>query len=285
MRLKYKHIAGVLLSKIRSSWHNAIPDISSLWKEGDVDMWSFLFKKGFHQAEDSNNTFFALAEAIKDGNTNLVSFLLKKGANPFFEIDEYYIEKRTSTRKRAQMTPGMFAVSFGQNMVKLLIGKNKKILNYESTEGETMFSWAVRNNNLEFAKYLISAGANVKQDHGGIDGNYPIHNAVNYRNYEMIELLLKNKVDINVTNERGESVLHIAFDCAGSIDERFKMIKYLCTLGVNPNLKANYSRGPYTPFDTAMDYKRCVRGEINKQEYQEIANFLKNYETEYNNKK
>lgn len=286
MESKYKNIAGVLLSIISNDYNNAIRGISYLWRHENIDMWEFLFENGLHQKRGSdNNNFFALAEAVKNNDMKLVSFLLGKEVSPFFEINGTYIEKGTCTQKKVKKTIGMLAVETGFDMVKFLINKNKMILAHESSEGETMLSWAVKNDNLEFAKYLIVVGAFVKQNYGGIDGNYPIHSAVRYRNYEMIKLLVENGADVNVTNARNESVLHIAFDCHGSVGERFEIIKYLCNLSVNPNTKAKYSKGGFTAFDTAMDYKKCILGEESKQQYQDIADFLKNYEKEYNSRK
>lgn len=284
MESKYKNIAKILLSVISNNYHDAVREISSLWKHGDIDMWEFLFENGLHEKRGvDNDKFFALVEAIKNNDTNLISFLLKKDVGPFFEIDGTYTEKGTCTPKNVKKTIGMLAIEKELNIAKLFIYNNKKILDHESSQGETMFSWAVKIDDLESAKYLISEGACVKQNYGGIGRNYSIHNAVKNRNYEMIKLLVKNGVDVNVTNARNESVLHIAFDCNGFLGERFEMIKYLCNLGVNPDIRARYNK-PLTPFGVAMDYKRCVMGETGKQEYQEIADFLKKYEEKYNDR-
>lgn len=285
MKPNYKNIANVLLSKIWEDFTCRNSNISSLWTKNGVDMWQFLFEKGLHEIKDHEDSFFALAAGIECNNLTLVSFLTEKGVNLHFEIKGDYSDKdNPHVRKETQKTPGMLAIEKGDlKLIKHLISV-ENIVNWESSEGETMFSWAVKYDKYEIAKYLIEVGAIVKGYHHGIGENCPIHNAVRNRNYDMVKLLIENGADVNVVNERKESIFHIAFDCSGQPKEKFEMIKFLANLNVNPNLKAIYEHKQYTPFEVAKDWERDIMGEFSKKEYHEISDFLKDYEKEYNNK-
>jgi uncharacterized protein len=95
-----------------------------------------------------------------------------------------------------------------RNQVRALIAQ-KADVNGAQGDGSTALHWAAFNDDLETAKMLVAAGANVKAV-TRVDALTPLFMAAKNGNAPMIELLLKAGADASVTDEHGTTALMTA---------------------------------------------------------------------------
>ncbi len=76
--------------------------------------------------------------------------------------------------------------------------------------GMTALLYAARQNDLESARILIAAGANVKQ--GAADGSSPLLVAIMNEHYALAKYLLEQGADPNATDDKGRGPLYAAID-------------------------------------------------------------------------
>jgi len=108
--------------------------------------------------------------------------------------------------------------------------KEKVDVNTAAPDGTTALHWAVRSDDIESAKLLLQAGANVRlTDRYGIT---PLKLAAENGNAAMIEVLLKAGADPNAAMPTGETVLMTAAH-TGKPDA----VSMLLTHGAKPNEK------------------------------------------------
>ena len=110
--------------------------------------------------------------------------------------------------------------------------KEKAPINATATDGTTALHWVVRADDIETAKLLLQAGADVRlADRYGIT---PLKLAAENGSAAMIEVLLKAGADPNTTLPTGETVLMTAAH-TGKPDA----VSMLLTHGAKPNEKDN----------------------------------------------
>jgi len=176
---------------------------------------------------------FAIHEAARDGRTTIVESLLN--ANPQLAVrkddDERlpihwavsygHLDIAVLLAQRKDFdpdvqdgsgwTPLMMAVSLkdGEDLVDLLLKKEADI-NQTNFSGQTALHFTASKNHLDVARRLLSnkppAYARVKDKRG----QYPLHRAAAVGSVPMVELLLKNRSPLNVTDSAGYTPLHHA---------------------------------------------------------------------------
>src|SRR5258706_1853946 len=99
--------------------------------------------------------------------------------------------------------------------VRALI-KQKADINAPQGDGSTALHWAAQKDDLELAKILLAAGANVKAT-TRLGAATPLFMACRNGNAAMVELLIKSGADLNSTGEHGTTPLMIAA-AAGNSD-------------------------------------------------------------------
>ena len=85
---------------------------------------------------------------------------------------------------------------------------SKETINLPGNHGETPLADAIRVQQYDITKILISRGANV--NHADIDGVTPLHQAVTARNLRLIEILLDNKADPTLADKAGKTARQLA---------------------------------------------------------------------------
>ncbi|RKQ63180.1 ankyrin repeat protein [Thermovibrio guaymasensis] len=162
-----------------------------------------------------------------------------------------------------------------------LIASGKIPVDFRNKFNQTPLFYAVNNDNVEFAKFLVKHGANVNaKDFFGIT---PLHQAVISGSYKVAKFLIKNGAEVNAKDNYGYTPLHLA-----AIYNRPKIAKLLIENGADVNAKDNYGNTPLhycgTTFGTAPTAKvllengadPTIKNKRGKTPLQ-LANEVKNY--------
>merc|ERR1712096_231461 len=82
-----------------------------------------------------------------------------------------------------------------------LINKKEADLNCFNINGQTPLHTAVESNNLNIVELLIKSGAQINiADNTSIGKNTILHSAINNQNYKIVKCLIDNNADVNKTN-------------------------------------------------------------------------------------
>jgi len=154
-----------------------------------------------NQKENKSNTvekdWTHLMYAIDDGNFWLAESIIEKGEKLNFENNRGY-------------TPLMLAIDEEETeIVKLLLNKGVPI-NYKSKRGYTALNVACDIGNLDLVTLLLEKGSRV-------DTETTLMTAVSGKNSEVVQRILKEKVNLNATSQE----LH--YCCTDSDEPSYKI--------------------------------------------------------------
>lgn len=135
--------------------------------------------------------------------------------------------------------------------IKVILQKDKKLINSADESGYTPLHWALIRQNWDLAKFLISMGANVNAR--GADGGSPMHCAANHENTEIIKLLIKEGAQKDLKNLWGNTPL-----CLASQRGCTKTVQFLISNGADISAKSNEG---WTPLHYAY---KCGHKEVQK---------------------
>ncbi len=193
------------------------------------------------------------------------------------DLQEWLITSKTlNTTDGSGNTPLHYAAEWNLNSaVTFLIQKGAKVT-AENANGESALFSAVKSNNPQTIKILVSNGVVIdsKDNHARDNlGNTPLHAAVKWNStesakmllslgidvnaqnlsgktalneacrsskYEMAELLIKNGADVNAADAAGRTVL---MDAISSLNEQ--MVSLLLENGANVQIQELYGRNSY----------------------------------------
>jgi uncharacterized protein len=123
-------------------------------------------------------------------------------------------------------------------------------VNAQDEEGRTALIQATIYNNVEVVQILIEHGANVNtRDFFG--GNAALHFAAKNYSLELLQLLLKNKAEIDIKDINGNTPL---FQAVVNASGKGGVIQQLLLHGANRNLKNNQGVSPLELAKTIADY-------------------------------
>lgn len=205
-----------------------------------LDIVKYLVKKGANINANSIYGNTALHVAINKNNLEIVKFLVENGID--IETKNCFMEtalEMAINDKKTVVVEFLEDVKLGQ----------KKFKEEKNMSEQELFK-VIRINDIETVKELIEGGVNVNAR--DIDNNPALIKAMSCNNLEMIELLVQNKANIEIVDDYGMTLLHIACKYGANL----KIIKYLVEAGVSV-YATNYMNE--TPLDIA---KRCERLEI-----------------------
>jgi cytohesin len=131
----------------------------------------------------------------------------------------------------------------------------RDIIERRDRSGKTPLHHAVGNNEINFIKFLIEAGADINAKDN--QGNTPLNNFPLYHDEDSYEaridtlsFLIANGAEINNKNNKGYTILHSAV-LKGNID----FVRFLLQQGANINTVDNYGN---TPLHTALEDAEMV---------------------------
>lgn len=176
---------------------------------------------------------YALHEAAREGRLSVVESLLN--ANPkladrrddddrlpiHWAVSQGYLDIATllsgvksfdpDVQDGSGWTPLMIAVSLkdGDDLIELFLQKGADV-NATNFTGQTALHFTASKNNLDVARKLLAqkppASARIKDKRG----QYAIHRAAAVGSVPMVELLLKSRSPLNMTDIAGQTPLHHA---------------------------------------------------------------------------
>ncbi|KAJ6111771.1 hypothetical protein N7523_007832 [Penicillium sp. IBT 18751x] len=181
------------------------------------------------------NRFSALMEAVVLEDLGAVQTLLANGANP-----------NGNDRVRDKRPLILAAMRGYLDIVKLLITYDAT-LEVTDSVGLSALYWAVSENQVEMARFLLSCGAEINC---GVDGSTPLHSAITgfitENHTEMIHLVLEHGADVNPSKETSNLPLMRA-----AISSKAALVRLLLAKGANPHARDDEGL-------TALDWaRRC----------------------------
>ncbi len=105
------------------------------------------------------------------------------------------------------------AIKNCQPCLKELVSKKKKLEEHFKMQEELdkCLAHAVRNNNNQMVDFLLKNKVDINHNCEACHGQTPIQVALNYSNYKHFFLLLKNGANPTATNFRGQNLIHTLF--------------------------------------------------------------------------
>lgn len=176
---------------------------------------------------DGHYSYTELGLACKEGDLDKVKTLINKGActercmdDEFYEYDMIYI---------AVLFEHVELVRYFVNVLKedvnLIYNEDGVTLLYIATRSNDLYSAS------EISKILIEAGAKVNGsgDHGTDYVLYPLFNAVKSNNIELVKYLISHGADPNIIDKQDRTIYNLAVQDKSINEEMKAYIKTLAT--------------------------------------------------------
>lgn len=168
-----------------------------------------------------------------------------------------------------------------------LLCENGSHLDFNNADGADMVYDACRLGLLKEVKFLLKHGANLLGKH--MENDTVLHGAVCGHNFELVEFLLHNGLDINVTNDNNETPLFqlSAFSHNSSTDTRSRsekmrhdveMIEFLVDNGASLNIVNIHELTVFenSVFNFAFEIMECLL-ELNFNVYDQGMRYIFDY--------
>ena len=137
-----------------------------------------------------------------------------------------------------------------KDLMKVLLGNDIKEFNgfieqygincIEKKDKRNLLMYCVLQKKNDYSKKLIESGINL--NHQDSNGYSVLHYAVQENNLEIVTLLIKNKIEIDMVDKNGNSSLWRASYDRKKIDKR--IIEKLINAGADIHKKNNYGIAP-----------------------------------------
>ena len=124
--------------------------------------------------------------------------------------------------------------------VSALLEDSEANVNCTNINGQTPLHYAVDAQNTQIIQLLLEFGASPDtQEHQEVGKNTPLHMAVERNMLDVVDLFLQCGADPTIPNVHGFTCLHVAAR-VGLLD----MTKLLLARGVNPQIRDKYGNSP-----------------------------------------
>ncbi len=197
--------------------------------EGSLELAELLIEKGANvNAKDSyGNTPLQLACGIRWGAKDLIKLLILKGAN----VNTKNKNGTTPLLRATWASPHPHRAAIDKDVVELLMIAGADVRATWKT-GETPLHGTARYGCYELSKILINKGVRVNAKLNNLGGETALYKASVYgRHKDVVELLIENGADVNVTTHDG-TALHYACESGDK-----EMVEFLVSKGADVNAK------------------------------------------------
>lgn len=167
---------------------------------GPAELVTILLDAGADIERPDRYGFHPLHSAAISGHKDIVALLLKRGA-------------AVNARDKQGRTPLLgFAASAGSNLgiAQLLLAAGADPEIEETIDQLRAIDFAAINGQVELAKLLLSAGADVNHRQGGFWGETALMHAIFHDRLDVVRLLIARGADVNLANKQGQSPMHYA---------------------------------------------------------------------------
>lgn len=185
------------------------------------DLVEYFINEGLDVNESDNEHISPLHRACRNGSDKIVTRLLNCGADPNIKAEN-------------SITPLHVAAAFGHlGCVRSLLKVSGSRIDVSPKDSEyhTPLHYAAAEGHKEIATELIGHGCDTTWPN--ICGNTPIHFAAASGTPELCHIL-STKVDLDVTNSKGQTALHLA-----TLQSCVNTVCALIHLQANPNIRDN----------------------------------------------
>ncbi|XP_057326697.1 ankyrin-1-like [Microplitis mediator] len=196
-----------------------------------------LLDYGFKLDFDDVDSGQLIYVAVEKGLVGIVKDVIKAGINITELRDSTFLSRGFTLLHSAVINKHL-------EIVKLLI--DKVDINTKDGFGLTPISYAVENNDIDMVKFIL--------DYNNLDDLSKcqlLFGATKKSNKEIIELSLQYGIDVNMTDERGRTALHVVdlgkYESQEEDSARGEIAKLLISKGANVNARTNDN-------DTALAY-------------------------------
>ena len=226
------------------------------------DQITYFTEKGLSLKSLDNLGNNAFVYAAKSGNMTMMKLLLEMGMDPHVNNDAALFFAAKGMRKKPNKLPvfkyletlGLNLGSLNkenQNLLHLLSASNKDTvllkylmdkgvsMDYTDSKGSAPISIAVERNNIEaLSLYFKNKGDFSVISEGG---NSLAHKAVKHQDWKLMEIIIKNDIDINLKNDDGMTVLHLA----AMTGESIMFLKKILDAGADKNITTEFGENAY----------------------------------------
>jgi len=232
--------------------HSAIDSVNSV---------KFLLNAGANINAKNYRGETALHIAIDKGVAETALFLIQAGADVNLQDNE----KNTALH---------YAVSNKNGSIVKALLKAKANIALENLRNETPLWLAVESENIEIINLLVEAGANV--NHVNSFNVSALQIAVQWcKNVETLKALMKAGGNLNIRDEDGNTLLHLAVIRKGDLRTLLEIITALLKAGADVNAKNSQGNTPL------LRAKHYLTGDVetaeNSERFKAIESLLRQY--------
>ena len=167
---------------------------------GPAEMVTILLEAGADLEQAGRDGLYPLHNAVTMGHKDIVALLIKKGA---------VVDAKESKGRTPLVS---FATTNGSDIeiarMLLAAGADPEIESAPDDDNSTALENAAYTGNLELAKVLIAAHADV--NHRNLWGWSALHLAVQHARFEIVRLLIAHGADVNLANNLGKTPISLA---------------------------------------------------------------------------
>ena len=172
----------------------------------------------------------------------------------YLKIDKIDPNSECLFNQLGNITPMHFCAGIGPDAITTdrpkcieLLKKYGANINKCTTQLDTPLHWASKISDREICEKLIECGSDLSVVN--LDSCTCAHGAAFYKNLEVLEILIDNKIDVTITDSTGKTILHLL--CKDLLEPRSSITEY--TTNSYPASLKNDSRGAS---DWASDFNK-----------------------------
>jgi len=149
-----------------------------------------------HATDNEGNNAFTYA--ARSGNIDMMDYAMQSKLNPHANNDAAILFAAKGTR----------GDKVSLETFKYLEGKGLSLTAKDKNDRSALYYLSAKSNDIRLLQYFLQAG--LKPDQKDKQGNCALLQAAAYNTGEVLHLLAKSSTNPMITNEQGESIVHLA---------------------------------------------------------------------------